>query len=121
MGKGRTLVLITTAVIVVAGLISFFASYGLGRPDMARGIAFGAAIAALEFDSTALVLAVLLRRKSKAFWAVLLASKSLTVLGLVAAGLLVLKISGIGFIIGFSGLLPGVVIGSALTTTDAKE
>ena len=112
MRQARKLALAATVVMAAAGLIEFFASYGTGRVELARGIAFGAVIAILEFDSTAIVLAILLWKKSKLFWGVLLAGKSLLVLGLVAGGIMVLKISGLGFIIGFSGLLPGVVIGS---------
>jgi hypothetical protein len=121
MRQARNLIIIATAVIAAMGAILFFVSVSMGELVVAKGIACGAGIAALEFDSTAVVLAILLRRPSKGFWGVLLATKSLTVLGLVGALIWVLKISAIGFIIGFSGLILAIGIGAAYSMAGAKE
>jgi len=119
--KARRIVALTTAVIVALGLVSFFISYALGRVEMAAGIAAGAGIAAFEFDSTALLVATLLKSGSKVWWGALLGCKSLLVFGLVAVLILVLKTSGIGFMIGFSGLVLGMVVAGIYSIRGSKE
>jgi len=105
----RNLVIVVTAVIIATGLVLFFASFFIGKREASWGIAAGSLIALAEFDSTALVLSTLLSSKSKMFWGLLLVSKSLVILSIVGVLILVLKISGIGFIIGFSGLIFGLL------------
>jgi len=121
-GQGRSLVIVASAAIIAIGAILFFASYGLGRHETAWGIAVGSGIALIEFDSTAVVLMTLLKAKSKFLWGLLLVSKSLVVFSLIGVLILVLKISGIGFIIGFSGLfLGGIVAGFFVMTRQKSE
>ena len=119
--QARDLVITVTVVIIAVGLISFFASYYLGMVSLAWGAAIGAGIAILEFDSSAVVLSVLLGSRSKFFWGLLLTSKSLMVLTLVGVLIWVLKINAIGFIIGFSGLVAGITIAGAIITFRPKE
>jgi hypothetical protein len=120
-GQARELLIVATAAIIAIGALLFFASYGLGRHETAWGIAVGAGIALIEFDSTAVVLMTLLKAKSKIFWGLLLASKSLVVFSLIGVLILVLKISGIGFIIGFSGLFLGGIIAGFFTIARQKS
>jgi len=121
-GQGRSLVIVASAAIIAIGAILFFASYGLGRREIAVGIAVGSGIALIEFDSTAVLLMTLLKARSKFFWGLFLASKSLVIFSLIGVLILVLKISGIGFIIGFSGLfLGGTVAGFFVMTRQKSE
>jgi len=120
-GQGRSLVIIASAAIIAIGAILFFASYGLGRREIALGIAVGAAVALIEFDSTAVLLMTLLKAQSKFLWGLLLVSKSLVVFGLIGVLILVLKISGIGFVIGFSGLFLGGIIAGFFVMTRQKS
>jgi len=119
--QARNLVIIATVVIIAVGLISFFASFYMGKVSLAWGAAIGAGIAILEFDSSAVVLSILLGSKSKFFWGLLLTSKSLIVLTLVGVLIWVLKINALGFIIGFSGLVAGITIAGAVVTFRPKE
>jgi hypothetical protein len=115
------MVVLTMGVTIGLGAVSFFMSYMLGRAEMAGGIAAGTGIAALEFCSTAALVATLLKSRSKVAWGALLGFKSLLVFGLVAVLILVLKASGIGFMIGFSGLVLGMVVAGIYSIRGSKE
>lgn len=119
-GQDRDLLIVATVAIIAIGAILFFLSYGLGRHEIAWGVLYGDGVALIEFDSTALFLMSLLKSKSKIMWGLLLAVKSLSILALVAVLILVLKISGIGFIIGFSGLFLGGIIAGFFTIARQK-
>jgi hypothetical protein len=119
-GGIKQLLIVASAAIASAGAVMFFVCYGLGRHDLALGVLLGAGIALIEFDSTALLLLPMLKAGSKLIWGVLLAGKSLTVYAWVAVAILVLKVSGIGFMIGFSGLFLGIISAGALATLRQK-
>jgi hypothetical protein len=118
--QARDFVIIASAVIIAFGLILFFAVYEMGSAAAAAGVAFGAGVSFLELDSTALILDQLLKAKRRAVWAAFLLVKSLTIFGVVGILLWFLQISGIGFIIGFSSLVLGLLVAGAYTEFRAR-
>jgi|GEM_PF-1398890 len=88
-------------VMVLGGLI-FGGVLLMGRKDLGIGIGYGALLGLIEVLSSIIILPRLFDYKSRLRWGLILGLKSVLIYGLVGVLILGLKISGIGFIIGFS-------------------
>ncbi len=121
--KQQSTRLLAWSSLVIAGLgaIGFLAMWFLGRKDAALGSGAGTGLGLLELESTIWIWPRVIESKSRAIWGVLLGIKSLLIYSLIGIMILVLKISGFGFIIGFSAAVLGILIVAVGMRPGGKE
>jgi hypothetical protein len=116
----RRFFILSSVVIGSLGAIAFFGFWFLGKNEIARGIIFGLIIGWIELESIMWIFPKLIASQSRLKWGLTLGAKSLIIFSIIGFGILGLKISGLGFIIGFSMTVFSIVV-SAVWTGQSLE
>ena len=117
----RYLVFKAGMIIIILGLVSYLLFWILGKIDMGRGVIAGAGLAWLELNLTAVILRGLIQTTAKGIWGVILGIKSVSIFAILVGLILLIKVNAIGFLVGFLGLIPAVIVISLISNDKERN